>query len=149
MSEAPAGTPIPKVMSPEEAKKAVAGAQTPEPPKVKAKDPKGEEVYAFSVSVTEGSGRVWAGDFENKILNLEERVQVGLTASFMVGRVPWEVLDGDTQYLVTAIAHLSASLVKKPEWYAKVMELKNIRIITAIYAEVAKHEAYFRGSDAP
>lgn len=148
-SDAPPSTLIPRVLSPEDAAKRVEGELQPAAPKVASRDPKGEELYEFSISVTDGAGNTESGKFKNKILTIGDRIQVGLTQSFMVGRTPWEVLDADTQWLVSALAHLSISLVEKPEWFRTTMGLKNVRSVQKVYAEVAAHEQFFRGTDTP
>lgn len=145
-------TPIPRVLSPEEAKKVLDAMPQGEAPKQKASDPKGEEEYSFSISVKDGAGNVLTGSFKNKILDLEERINIGLMQTAMVRNVPWETIDAETRWLVSALAHLSVSLIEKPEWFAKqtaTLKLKNTRVIEKVYGEVARHEQYFRGAEPP
>jgi hypothetical protein len=113
----------------------------------KAPDPRGEEKYTFSVEVVDGKGRRLQGTFTNRILDYEERIEVGRIALVLTGGVSPTVLDEDPRWIVNVLAHLSKSLVEKPEWFAK--ERKNTRVLDKVWREVNGHEIYFRGSDAP
>lgn len=145
------GLTIPTMLSPEAAANKLAKPKDEDEDKDPAADPRAAEEYEFTLEVREPRGKVWSGKFKNRILTIEERVNIGLTATAMANGIPWRMLDEDTQYLLTALAHLSKSLVEKPRWFVITGEhaMKNTRIISKVYAEVSAHEAYFRGSDAP
>lgn len=122
-----------------------------------APDPKGQEVYTFDISVTEGSGRVLEGKFTSRILSMDERIELGVLAARMALFTRWDSLDPDTQWLCTVQAHLTISLDvdkggQRPRWFklAGKEAILNTRVLAAVYAEVSAHEAFFRGSpEAP
>lgn len=140
--------PIPRSASFEEAADAVkAGGDLKA---TKGPDPRASETYSFTVEVYGGDGKLveGSGQFTNKILTVQDRVDIGLTASKIVRHLPWQVLDPETQETVLIGAHLSLSLVERPDKFS-VDKIKNTRLLQRVWQEVESHEVTFRGSDAP
>ena len=147
-SEAPS-TPIPKI-APLEAAAAQVRAERSEPDTAipTAANPKALEVYEFTIDVVDGAGKRWTGQFKNQILDMDQRVEVGCTQARLCGGIPFMALDPDTLALAEMMAHLFVSLLEKPKWFVTSGEgaIKNVRVLNAVYSEVATHEATFRGS---
>lgn len=112
----------------------------------RAANPKGKERYSFTIVVKNGDGSIFKGDFTNRILAPEERLLVGVLANKLVLGQPWALIDVDTAYLATQLAHLRKSLAVFPEGF-KLADQKNLRVIDKIWSEVLSHESYFRGPD--
>jgi hypothetical protein len=140
-SEAPT-TPLPRAVDPEAELKALRADVAPESPKDDADNPMGKEKWGFSVDFKGAKA-----SFTNKILTIAERVEVGLLQARLARNAPWEALDEETRYLLNVIAHLTVSLAEKPMWFSP-NTLKDTAILYAVYAEVAKHETYFRTGGA-
>ena len=126
--------------------KAEVEQQDPKPatPVIDPDDPKAQEEYPFHLAWQDGRGKVWEGDFVDKILSIGSRQMVGaLRARF--ANIAFDRLDALTSHVNMMIAHLTFSLVKRPEWAKDLRELHNIDLLQAIYDEVASHEATFFG----
>lgn len=142
--------PIPRSASVDDA--AAAAQQMKQTPTVDpALNPKTHEVYSFEVNDVIGAdGKLvpGSGKFKNKILTIQQRIDVGLTASFIVNNLPWASLDESTQNLVMTTAHLKHSLVETPKGFS-LSDSKSTKLIFAVYEEVADHEATFRRPPPP
>jgi hypothetical protein len=129
--------------------------QTEESTQLKPKEPnpiegpKSKKEYSFDFSWTSPNGKVWTGKFTNKILNLADQQNVGYLRAKFAGGVPADALDGLTTEINMIIAHLTFSLLEKPDWAENLRELEELELIQAIYMEVASHEATFFGLVAP
>ena len=133
----------PTHLDPEELKEQI--VQKSGKPDPSADDPKGKEKYTFAFRWVDGRGKVWEGEFTNKVLTIGERQQAG-TLRAMLGRgVGPGQLDDFTNELNLIISHLTYSLVQKPEWAEDLTALQNPRVLQALYEEVLGHEATFLG----
>lgn len=139
----PPSTPILGAVDPDAALREIQNAEIVQAD-ASAPNPKASEEYAFVIDHTDGAGARRRGEFKNRILTIEQRMNLSLLQAKLTRNTPWEALDPEGQYLVTIIAHLTSSLVEKPAWF-KVSEMRDVKLLNAVYAEVAEHEAYFRG----
>lgn len=113
-------------------------------PEFDPNDPKAQPEYTFQLNWKDGRGKVWTGEFTDKILTIGERQMVGaLRARF--SNTPMDRLDALTVHVNMMIAHMTFSLTKRAEWAKDLRELHNVDLIQAIYDEVASHEATFFG----
>jgi hypothetical protein len=112
-------------------------------------DPKLNEEYEFDFCWKDRRGNKWEGHFKNKILSIAEQQAVGILRSRLAGGIPIESLDLMTNELNLIIAHLSISLIVKPEWAEDLRSLKHIDLLQDLYKEVASHEAMFFGDVEP
>ncbi len=103
---------------------------------------KEEYTWKFSWRATPKS-RLWTGSFTNKILNQKERTLAGQLRARFGGGMPYDSLDPLTNERNLILAHLSYSLVKKPEWLKDMGAIQDLRVLQEIYMEVASHEAIF------
>ena len=108
-------------------------------------DPKSQREYTFQFNWEDGQGKVWKGEFTNKMISIRERQLVGIMRARLAGGVPLEALDDLTAEINLIIAHLTFSLTKRPDWASDLQELDDIRIIQEIYGEVLAHEGTFLG----
>ena len=106
-------------------------------------DPKMKTKYAFSINWTDGQGKVWKGDFINKILSIRDRQMVGVMRARLGNALPSESLDILTQELNLMIAHLMFSLEAKPDWAEDLRDLQHVELLQNVYMEVMAHEAMF------
>jgi hypothetical protein len=111
-------------------------------------DPRTAEEYTFTIDLTGGDGRRYVGEFTNRILTPQQRINAGVMRAALAQNTPFEALDPETSYLLEQIAHLTISIVKKPSWWATggAKPVLNTDVLNAVYMEVAMHEATFRGS---
>lgn len=108
-------------------------------------DPKLERSWPFPFRYVDGRGKVWSGDFRNKILDLGERRLVGIMRAQLAGGMPANALDPSTTELNYMLAHMTFSLEERPDWAKDLNALLDIDLLGAIFEEVASHEATFRG----
>jgi hypothetical protein len=136
--------------SPEELKEDLDGKDEASEDKYEkiASDPKMQPEYEFEIDYTDNRGKRWHGTFVNRILTYRMRTQVGTIRAQMNGGLPMEALDLNTLDMTEKVAHLTVSLGKRPPWAMgeKLSNLHDPQILDRIYAEVALHEATFRGS---
>ena len=104
------------------------------------------EEHTFALDFMDSRGRRWTGQFKSRILSIEQRVQVGLIKSRLAGGAPLSSLDDTTQTMLEMRAHLAMSLTLRPKWANDLGKLRDVQVLTALYAEVAQHEARFWGS---
>ena len=100
----------------------------------------------FTLDYLDQRGRKWAGDFKVRVLTIKDTVQLGLVKARLAGGIPLTHLDGDTAYTLEVLAHLSVAIVASPPWAKDLLALHDAGVIGAIYEEVAKYEARFRGT---
>ena len=101
--------------------------------------------YPFSFSWTDRLGKTWTGNFVNKILSIGDRQGVGVLRAKLSGGIPADSLDPLTTEINLIIAHLTYSLIERPDWAKNLTELDSVPLIQAIYGEVMAHEATFQG----
>jgi len=106
-------------------------------------DPKMKPKYTFSINWTDTQGKVWKGEFVNKILSIRDRQMVGVMRARLGNALPSESLDLLTQELNLMIAHLMFSLEVKPDWAEDLRDLQHVELLQDIYMEVMAHEAMF------
>jgi hypothetical protein len=107
-------------------------------------DPKGKDEYPFHFSWKDGRGKVWEGEFVDKILTTAERQMAGALRARFAG-VAADRLDPFTSHINMMVSHLTFSLVQRPDWAKDLRTLKNIDLLQAIYNEVSLHEETFFG----
>jgi hypothetical protein len=112
---------------------------------IQKNDPKMQLRYTFSINWTDNQGKIWKGEFVNKILSIRERQMVGVMRSRLGNALPSESLDLLTQELNLMVAHLMFSLEVKPDWAEDLRDLQHVELLQTIYMEVASHEAMFFG----
>ena len=112
-------------------------------------DPKLNKKYPFKFHWKDGRGKVWKGDFVNEVLSIRQRQMVGVLRARMAAGVPIEALDEMTQEINLMVAHLTYSLVERPDWANDLQALDDIRLIQELYGEVLTHEATFLGFREP
>ncbi len=97
----------------------------------------------FKLDYTDQRGYHWTGDFKSHVLTIGERTSVGLTRSRMSGGMSLDGIDEATLSLMEMQAHLAIALDEYPEWAEDISTIRDIGVLTAIYSEVASHEAMF------
>jgi hypothetical protein len=139
--------PDPEIPSDEDLKKKVEAAALPEEPKADPDkpDPRGEKKYTFTLDYKDARGKIWKGQFTNKILSIHERQQVGVMRSMLGAGQPLPSLDPLTVELNLIVAHMTYSLTEKPDWAANLRSLEDPQLLQEIYMEVDSHESYFLG----
>lgn len=121
-------------------------AQKPEPTQ---EDPRDQEAWTFSFEFTDKRGKLWAGSFTNKILDLGEQQAAAALQSRFTDGVPLESLYPDLRLLNRAVAHMVYSLTDAPTWAKDLRKLKDPAVVYALWKEVSSHEArYFRLEEA-
>ena len=129
----------------EELKAEVDSAVNEEKKEIDLDDPKLQEEYVFAFSWKDGRGKLWKGQFCNKILDVSEMQAVGVLRAKLSGGIDFGALDPLTSELNLMISHLTYSLTEKPEWAKDLRKLKDISLLQELYGEVASHEATFFG----
>lgn len=126
-------------------KSAVDQEVTVQEPKAKKQTEKEQEEYTFDFQWKNSAGKLWKGQFTNKILTIRDRQLAGLLRARLSGGMPTEALDELTSDINLMVSHLSYSLVKRPDWAEDLTGLVDVRLLTEIYLEVLEHENTFRG----
>jgi hypothetical protein len=116
-----------------------------EQPAEEVENPRGAREYTFQFSWKDGLGKIWKGEFTNKILSIRDRQMVGVMRARLATGLPAEALDAFTQEVNLMIAHMSFSLIKTPLWAKDLRDLDDVRLLQALYTEVLDHEATFHG----
>lgn len=111
----------------------------------KGPNPRHERVYTFDFVWKDGRGKKWEGTFQNQILSISDRQLVGIMRARMGSNAPVEALDALTRELNLMISHMSFSLIERPDWAKDLRALQDVRLLQALYTEVAEHEATFFG----
>ncbi len=109
-------------------------------------DPRNQKEYTFSFRYkAPHSKKVYAGRFTNRVLSIAQRQMVGMLRARYAGGTPFVELDIFTVELNAMLAHLEVSLTDRPDWAKKLTELHDWKLLQALWAEVALHEATFCG----
>jgi hypothetical protein len=121
---------------------------TPEKEVDSLENPKSNREYPFLFQWEDSKGKRWEGKFVNKILSVGEQSMVGVMRARLAAGAPIEALDPLTVEINLMIAHMTFSLVEKPEWANDLRGLLDVGLLQAIYMEVSSHEAFFFGRKA-
>lgn len=107
--------------------------------------------YEFDLDYTDSRGRKWAGHFAAHVLTNKEKLSVGLMRAKLSGNTPPQGLDQLTADILETVSVLEIALDSRPAWATDLLARYDHELLGAIYAEVARYEARFRGpgSEAP
>jgi hypothetical protein len=108
-------------------------------------DPKDNREYPFEFQYKDGKGKLWKGQFTNRVLSIRDRQTVGVIRARLGHNTPVAALDEMTQEMNLIIGHLSVSLIERPDWAKDLQALDDIALLQQLYLEVASHEAQFLG----
>lgn len=113
-----------------------------------ASDPKAEEKYLFEFAWRDARGKLWKGNFTNRVLTHADRQVVGaLQSEWQLGR-PHSSFDPDVSAMNFMLAHMTVTLDGDAEWAKDLRRLHSSELIQKLYEEVASHEATFHGHSA-
>jgi hypothetical protein len=121
------------------------GEESPEEVVAELDEPRMKEEYTFDFKYVDKRGRPWAGEFTNRILDLNQISEVGVLRARHCGGLPIETLDPATFDNSEMLAHCTTSLIKRPKWAANLGKLKDPALLRALYVEVTSHEDIFLG----
>ena len=119
--------------------------QAPEEVVAELDEPRMKEEWTFHFHYKDKVGRIWKGDFTNRILTIDQVNQVGVIRAGLCGNLPIMALDAATLDNSEMLSHLTVSLVKRPKWAASLGKLHDPELLRALYAEVSSHEDFFHG----
>lgn len=108
-------------------------------------DLRNEDHYTFKLNWKSGTGKVWTGEFTNRVLTIKDRRLMGIMRSRLAGGLSLDSLDALTAEINLILAHLSFSLERRPKWAEKLEDLHDPELLRAIYKEVSAHEEIFLG----
>lgn len=129
----------------EELREAAQKSTDPETVEADKHDPRLEEEWTFQFNWKDGRGKVWGGEFTNKILNVGEKQAVaGLEATYAGGH-SFDAIRPHIRDVNMILAHLSLSLINRPAWAKNLRGLTNDLLLFRLWEEVASHEATFHG----
>lgn len=114
-------------------------------PENEAEDPRAQREYTFDFRWKDGRGKVWAGKFTNRVLNIRDRQLMGIMRSNLAAGISPTNLDALTAEINLMVSHLSFSLVSRPKWAEDLLALDDVRLLQEIYTEVVSHESTFLG----
>lgn len=121
------------------------GEESPTETVAELDEPRMKEEWTFPFLYKDGCGRVWKGDFTNRILSIDQINQVGVIRARLCGNAPITALDPATFDNAEMLAHLTVTLTKRPKWAAELGKLKDPEILQRLYKEVCVHEDTFHG----
>lgn len=123
----------------------VATPKKPDPVVTPKTNLRSNREYPFWIDWTSPSGKNYQGEFVNRVLSLGDKASAGVLRAKLGGGMPVSSLDDMTIEVNLIIAHLTFSLIKKPDWAADLRSLDELALLQVIYEEVASHEATFFG----
>lgn len=113
------------------------------------KDPRERREYSFNFEFADDQGKTWKGPFTNQCLSPNQKLQVGVLKASILGRLPYEAVDAYTRELAERIAHMTISLIKRPDWARELGDIMDENLIHRLYEEeVLVHEAMFHRRSA-
>lgn len=106
------------------------------------------DIFSFEVDYEDkGRSLRWRGRFRAHVLTLAEKAQVGITRARLTNNTPIDALDAATIQILEMQAHLAVAIDSGPDWW-KPNKLRDVNVLHAVYAEVAKYERRFWGPQA-
>lgn len=118
-------------------------AETAAPAPEALPDPRDAEEWTFALNYVDRRGRAWTGTFTNKILSMGNQLQVAVIRARLLQNTALAQLDDSSANLAHMIAHLTLSLTQAPKWAADLRELRDVKVLYAIYEQVSEHERIF------
>lgn len=106
-------------------------------------DPRDEEEWSFHFDWQDSRGKRWVGDFVNKILSIGDQQKVAVFKSQLCGGQPLESMDSSILLVNAAVAHMSLSLIERPDWAKDLRKMKDVALILELFKKVDSHEARF------
>lgn len=119
--------------------------KSPEETAAELDEPRMKKEWTFHFHYEDQVGRRWDGDFTNRILSLDDINRVGTIRAGSCNYAPIAALDTATIVNSEQLAHLTVSLIKRPQWAANLGELLDPEILARLYREVSSHEEIFFG----
>ena len=121
------------------------GTGKPPEEEIAALDPRAEEEYTFKFEFTDARGRIYEGEFTNKILSRPDQRRVANLEAQLNG-LPANQVPSDLGFLNRMMAWLTISLQKRPQWAKDFDKVLNDDLLRKLYGEVMAHQAYFCGT---
>jgi len=112
------------------------------------KDPRLQRRYPFEFSYR-NEVRTWTGTFVNVAPKISGLQKIEALLAELNEHQPIESMGNFMLSVNRAIAHLTYSLERRPDWAKDLRELDDPYLVLAIYQEVLDHEAIFRGLESP
>lgn len=135
-----------KTSNPEEIKRQMAGEKTATDEEATITgNPRFRRRYEFDIEYTAANGEQFNGTFVNKVLNFEDQANVGAMRSAMQQGLPIESFDEVTVTRNAKIAHMTYSLVERPDWAKSLGKLDCANLLDLLWKEVQDHESTFHG----
>ena len=104
-----------------------------------------KEIEPIHFEYTARNGKVWKGEFVNKVLSIAQRQDKAILESQFNGGQPYDSLNGVQATVNHALAHMAYSLQQRPKWAENLRILHDHYVILALCAEVTAHEDKFLG----
>lgn len=122
-------------------------------------NPMDEELYPFAFKFTDAKGREYSGDFVNRILSIQDKMNVAALESTFNGGQPHDSIDPMQQVVNRGVAWMTFSLlerknlrgpktkkdVKGDKWAKNLRALLDDDLVIALFQEVSAHEGHFHG----
>lgn len=134
-----------------DAKKALNDAREPPKPKsaIPLDDPQRHLEYTFEFSHTDDTGKVWNGSFTNRVLNIAQKIQIGVVRARRLQGAPMASVSPRTLELLYIIGWMEESLTKRPAWAKDLLDLTDEDLVEQLWLIVARHESIFLGRGTP
>jgi len=129
----------------EEVEKTTEAATKPTPESAPDADPKAQREYTWDFDWKDARGKVWQGKFTNRAPDMGEVVKIGVARARISSNLSLEALDDTTGEVAIMLAHLTYTLIERPDWAKDLFSITNPRLLQEIFMEVLAHEAFFLG----
>jgi len=120
------------------------------------KNPRHDVEWTFPFRYVTKRGKIYEGDFTNRILVNRETQAVAAIAARIAQSAPVESLSATTRAFNEALAHMSVSFrsssgeIRAPAWAEDLGELVDADVVWELWDRVRRHEAdFFRYEPSP
>ncbi|RYF11742.1 MAG: hypothetical protein EOO40_02705 [Deltaproteobacteria bacterium] len=101
----------------------------------------------FTVNYTDWRGKVYSGQFTNKVLTVGQKIKVDVLRARRMMNTPRDAMTDNIAGLLLMVSWMEESLTARPKWAANFWDLYDERIVEAVFTHVAEHEKFFHGRD--
>lgn len=138
---------VPELPRPHEAAAKLQGKSPDDVTPAADDNPKMARDYTFQLDWTAPRGKRYVGEFINRVPNLGERRAIKVLKAQLLGHTPVAALDADAWHHAELVAHMTTTLIKRPEAFQDLYEIMDEGVLEALWEEVRSHEDIFLGRE--
>lgn len=101
----------------------------------------------FTVNYTNQRGKVYSGQFTNRILTVGQKIKVDVIRARRMMNASRDAMTDNIAGLLLMVSWMEESLKSRPKWAENFWDIYDQEAVEAVFQHVASHERCFHGRD--